>query len=145
MLGWMISTHRIDEPDLFAVIKDVATLLRLFPAKEEQAAIYAEIRHGKEIAVWQTGPRGLEWIDELACRSEALALPTNGYPNAYVVQARHVVPVLLAGPPQALLHWTLPKHYEAGPAWYGRTFVDRSAVEACEPHEWLLVEAWDES
>jgi hypothetical protein len=31
------------------------------------------------------------------------------------------------------------------PWWEGKTTIDEAALDSCDPEEWLLVEAWDES
>ena len=102
--------------------------------------------HGQRLAVWQTGIRGLDWLDELVKEQKALDLGGNGgYPNEFTAMAAHIVPRLRDTPPEAKAVWT----YDAGdiitPQWLGKTTKDADAMDACRPEEWLLIQAWDES
>lgn len=108
------------------------------------AALFGAAR-GTRLAVWQTGLGGLDWLDGLVQRQQAIDLGGNGYPNEYTAMAAHIVPQLRAGPPAANTVWT----YDAGdvitPQWLGKTTTDPEMMDACRPDEWLLIRAWDES
>ncbi len=41
--------------------------------------------------------------------------------------------------------WWSDPHDVLLPHWLGKTTMDEHALTSCEPEEWLLVEAWDES
>ena|SRR5258705_9548363 len=124
MLGWHISIYR--------QIGD-----RSDPAK-------ATTERDARVAVWQTGLGGLDWIEEVA-RSKGYCLGGNGYPCRYTAQARDLLPTIMAGPPNAQNPWRNDPSDILGPKWVGRTLIEQQLVEACDPDEWLLVEAWDES
>lgn len=79
---------------------------------------------GTRIASWDTGISGLSWLDQLAADGHAFCFSSQGYPERYTAQARHVVPYLLAHKPRE---------------------NERAAAQACADDEWLLVEAWDQS
>jgi hypothetical protein len=51
----------------------------------------------------------------------------------------------LRPPPEANAVWRHDAGDVVGPNWAGQTTIGRSAAMECDPDEWLLVEAWDES
>ena len=75
----------------------------------------------------------------------AISLGGNGYPLEYTAMTRYVRVPIIEGPPAAKAVWT----YDAGDIitseWAGKTVMDIPALEACDPDEWLLIQAWDES
>lgn len=99
---------------------------------------------GERLAIWQVSG-GRPWPADEVAAGRALALPTNGYPDWYLLRASDVVPTVLAGPPGANERWG----YGAGDVlterWDGRTTIDEPALRACDPDEWLVAEFWDES
>jgi hypothetical protein len=125
LLGWNISVHRITGN----------------PA--EPATV--ESTQGTRLAVWQTGPDGLQWINQLVESGQAIDLGGNGYPNRYTARADRLLPQIIGGPPQARANWGSDDGDILLPQWVGKTFVDRAAMDECKPEEWLLIIAWDES
>ena len=97
------------------------------------------------IAVWQTGLGGLDWIEEILQSGNGRQFGASGYPNRYLIQARHVVPTLLSGPPHARIVWLCEPGDVLNDKWVGRTMIDEVAARQCPADEVLLVEAWDES
>ncbi len=101
--------------------------------------------HGTQLAVWQTGLDGLDWLDDLVKQQKAINLGGNGYPMEYTAVAVHIIPRLRGDPPGAKAVWT----FDAGdiilPGWLGKTTTDTGAMDACRSDEWLLIQAWDES
>jgi hypothetical protein len=95
--------------------------------------------------VCQAGVYGLRWIDELVENKKAIALPGNGYPFRFFAPARHVLGPIREGPPQANVVWRHDPGDILASEWLGRTTIDEEALAQCDPDEWLLVEAWDES
>lgn len=102
-------------------------------------------QRGVRIAVWQTGHSGLDWIDTLVKRGTVIGLGGNGYPKRYTAQKKAIDQQILGGPPQANSVWICGPADVTTAEWVGRTSVDNEALSACEPDEWLLIEAWDES
>ena len=100
---------------------------------------------GSRIAVWQTGVAGLNWLDALVAREQAIEVRGRGYPNHYFAPARNLLTQILEGPPEAKAVWGHDAGDILGPNWAGQTSIDRAAAAECSPDEWLLVEAWDES
>lgn len=125
MLGWHISVYRQVENGSS-------------PATDRSS-------HGVRLAVWQTGLYGLGWLDELVRDGKAVDLGGDGYPLRYTATAESIIPHIIDGPPEARQIWALDTESIVIGAWEGRTVVDRDAVLACPPDEWLLIEAWDES
>lgn len=101
--------------------------------------------HGPRVAVWQTGLRGLNWLDELVKQQKAIDLGGNGYPLEYTAMACYIIPRIRDEPPEAKAVWT----FDAGdiilPGWLGRTTKDPAVMDTCHSDEWLLIQAWDES
>ena len=100
---------------------------------------------GTRLAVWQTGSGGLDWLDELVTSGKAINLGGNGYPCRYSATAENLIPHIIDGPPYAHRVWVCGKDDILTKEWEGKTVIDREAIVACRPNEWLLVEAWDES
>lgn len=45
---------------------------------------------GSHIAAWDTGISGLSWLDDLVAAGHAVLYSSQGYPERYTVQAKHV-------------------------------------------------------
>ena len=96
--------------------------------------------------MWQTGLRGLDWLDDLVKEQKAIDLGGNcGYPNEYTAMAAHILPKLRGRPPKARPVWASGVEDVITPQWHGRTTKDGHAMAACRPDEWLIIQAWDES
>ncbi len=125
MLGWHISVFRLKE------------------GGSEPPNDHTE-RAGV-VAVWQSDASGLDWIDNLVQHGQAIAINSGGYPSLYSVQAVALRHVILNGPPNAHPVWKREPGDVIGPVWLGETTIYADVLAQCEPNEWLLVEAWDES
>jgi hypothetical protein len=125
MLGWHISIFRLKERG---------------PEPPDALAERAEL-----MAVWQSDARGLDWIDPLLRNGQATTISANGYPSLYAVRALSLLPVTSNGPPHANPVWKREPGDVIGPVWLGKTTIRSDVLAQCEPNEWLLVEAWDES
>ena len=126
-MGWHISVHRqISERDSPSANGDP---------------------RGAHLATWQAGVSGLAWLMDLVEADDAVHLSDNaGYPVRYAVRAGAAIPIFLGGPPQARTSWVAgPSDIVEFERWPGRTTIDQTAIEECQPDEWLQVEAWDES
>jgi hypothetical protein len=101
---------------------------------------------GTRLAVWQTPPNGLNWLNELVRAGDAIALGGNGYPLWFTARSDQLLPPILGGPPHANPVWNSgPDDLIDNAVWLGRTTIYSAAVDSCRPDEWLVVEAWDES
>lgn len=100
---------------------------------------------GDRVAVWQAGLWGLRWIDDLVEQGRAVDLKGNGYPMRYSARAADLIPVIEQGPPLANEVWIYGVNDILGPAWDGKTVFHEEVARRCDPDEWLLIEAWDES
>ena len=125
MLGWHISVYRQ---------KDNGAS----PATMESP-------QSTRIAVWQTGLGGLDWLDELVKEGKSIFLGGDGYPLRYTATAEHLIPRIVDGPPEANAVWGHDPQDILTEKWAGKTVIDRAAITACRPDEWLLVEGFDES
>lgn len=125
MIGWHISIHRQSDDGGH-------------PASFDSP-------YGSSLAVWQTGFRGREWLDDLARRSLAINLGGNGYPSRYTATAEQILPRLVPKPPFANDVWRYDPRDILTDKWHGKTFMDHEGLAKCVPSEWLLIEVWDES
>lgn len=127
MNGWMFRVHR--KPiDLFT--PDIGDRL-----------------DGPPLAVWQADSEGLDWIDDLVGTGQvSLIWNGHGYPNRYTAPSKYICPILLAGPPHARDIWAIGEgETVVGPISRLGSRINREAIEACAPEEWLVIEVWDES
>ena len=125
MLGWNIGVYRLME--------------------NEEGPATATSSYGTRLAVWQTALSGLNWIDELVKEGKAIDLGGNGYPFRYTATAEYLIPHFVNGVPEARERWSFEVTDIIMEGWEGKTAIDQTAIAACQPDEWLLVEAWDES
>jgi len=91
---------------------------RLSPAEPEDD-------RGDSLIGWTCEPWGLHWIDELAKASG------DGYPYRYTVRLRDIRGVLGGEEPPMVKAVYKP--------------ADPAVVASCDPEEWLIVLAWDQS
>lgn len=125
MLGWHISVYRQSDGGTG-------------PATPDTSA-------GTRLAVWQSNYRGLRWFDDLVSEGKVIDLGGNGYPNRYTAIAEHLLPRILAKPPEARHTWIIGEGTVDPAVWVGKTLIDGAEAKKCRSDEWLLVEAWDES
>jgi hypothetical protein len=105
----------------------------------------SETKEGARLAVWQTAWDGLRWLDELMKQEKAIDLGGCGYPNRYTARARFLTGYVRVGPPHAKAVWSSGPQDVITDKWEGKTVLDVAESAACDPDEWLIVEAWDES
>ncbi len=98
-----------------------------------------------KFAAWQTGLNGIDWVHQLVKEEKAISLGGDGYPYIYMAMAKYLKPVVLTGPPQANAVWGFDHGDILAAGWVGRTGIDRSAWEACDPDEWLTILVYDQS
>jgi len=98
------------------------------------------------LASWQAGLDGLDWIDGLVKQKRAVLLESNcGYPEVYKAKIRDVRPVILEGPPDANGNWKTDPGDVTFDWWQGEDKFNIDLLKECDPEEWVLIEAWDES
>jgi len=125
MLGWLISFYRKKDNQQSSATKDSAI--------------------GKQIATWQTGLNGIEWIDKLVTESKAIAIGGDGYPFLYTSTTRHIISIIVDGPPSANKVWNYDEHSLITEGWKGRTIIDYEEIKHLQADEWLIIEVFDES
>ncbi|WP_367873099.1 hypothetical protein [Luteolibacter sp. Populi] len=84
---------------------------------------------GVILAYWDTELRGLDWIETLVARGEALCLGGNGYPVVFTAPIEHLRPVLCGELPCLKPH--------------SRTKVNLEELDRCTPVEWALIRIFD--
>ncbi|WP_414463355.1 hypothetical protein [Hyphomicrobium sp. DY-1] len=125
-LGWCISVHR--------------------QSGDKSKPATSKCACDGRIAIWQTGLDGLDWIDALKAAGSAHFLAFNGgYPLEYTAQGKDVLPTIIAGPPLAEKVWRRDPWDILLPHYLGRTDINLNLAALCAPHEWLYIEAWDQS
>jgi hypothetical protein len=125
MLGWHISVYR------------------QISNRDSPAKFGAE--HGQRLAAWQTGYSGLDWLEQLVRQKSVIGLGGNGYPVEFTAQLHVIRSAILGGPPNANPVWGFDDGDILLEGWLGKTTIDQDAILSCDPGEWLLVQAWDES
>jgi hypothetical protein len=102
----------------------------------------ADSAEGARLAVWQTGIGGLDWLVKLEKAGKAIFLGGSGYPCQYTATT-DLMPEIIGVTRVSPGNWLLGEHDIVTEKWEGKNVVDRDAVAACRPDEWLLVEGWD--
>ena len=98
------------------------------------------------MAVWQGGLGSLSWIRALTATADGEDLGGGGYPVRFTARAAVLDAPVRNGPPEAKEVWSSDVGDVIDFAiWPGRTVVDEVGLAECDPNEWLLIEAWDES
>lgn len=97
------------------------------------------------VAQWETGVRGLDWLDELVPAGEVRDLGGNGYPLHYRIRASTLARVLKHGVPANDSPSVIGEDYVLPTGYNGPLTVDAAKLQACLEDEWLVVEAWDMS
>lgn len=119
-------------------------MLGWFIIIERQQAGSTGSKDTQALATWETGLRGLDWIDALVDQGKATRESAGGYPNRYIADAAAVLPILLAQ--------QVPPHRQFGaigdevPAgWVSRVQFHTDRIALCSHDEPLVIEAWDQS
>ena len=99
----------------------------------------------KPLASWQTGFRGLAWLDFLVEQQRAVDLGGNGYPMRFSIAAKVLFPLLASGPPANDSPPVLGDDYFLPEGWNSAMKLDLRRVAEIPPDEQLIVEAWDQS
>ena len=63
----------------------------------------------------------------------------------YLLRAGDLLPQIEKGPPHELLRSSRGESDVVLHLWEQKQTIDETAMRACDPSEWLLVEVWDES
>jgi len=100
----------------------------------------------ERLAVWQAGSSGVDWLDELGAQGAAARTRRGGYPDSYRIRAKAVRARIEEGLPDENKTWILSADSViVSDRYLGRRSVDHDAIARCDPDEWLLIQAWDES
>ena len=97
------------------------------------------------VARWETGVRGLDWLEALVVPGEVRDLGGNGYPNHYRIRAGTLARVLAQGLPRNDSPQVFGDDYVLPAGYNGTLEWDVAKLQACPEEEWLVVEAWDMS
>lgn len=109
--------------------------------RQSEAEVSYENR--SPFAEWDAGLGGTDWIDRLVAQGKAIDLGGNGYPLKYAAAASTLIEVLRNGPPKHQGPPVVGDDYFLSGGWVGNPRIDLKALEALDPGEILLVEAWD--
>lgn len=145
MLGWLISVHLCGTRVLREARGDADALRSLLLETTGSGNVPASTDADERIAIWQTGPCGLDWLERLVSTGRALSTSHGGYPENYLVLCRDFMALLDDGLPDERPLWRSDPGDTVTDRWLGRTTIDGDALARCDPDAWLLVEAWDES
>lgn len=95
------------------------------------------------VAQWETGYRGLKWLDAMVATDEVQDLGGNGYPLHYRIRAGALARVLARGVPPNDSSTVIGDDYVLPAGYNGKLELDAAKLQACPDDEWLVVEAWD--
>jgi hypothetical protein len=145
MLGWLISVSRCGSRTLREARSDADAMRSLLIETTGSSDVPESTDADPRIATWQTGVGGLDWLDPLVSSGRAVSTSRGGYPETYLIRCRDFVARLDEGLPDERPVWGTDPGDVLSDRWLGRTTVDSDTLARCEPDEWLLVKAWDES
>ncbi len=145
MLGWLISVSRCGSRILRDGRGDADAMRSLLIETTGSADVPESTDADPRIATWQTGLGDLEWLDPLLSSGRALSTSRGGYPETYLIPCRSFMARLDDGLPDERPKWGTDPGDILSDRWLGRTTIDTDTLTRCDPDEWLLVEAWDES
>ncbi len=94
-------------------------------------------------AVWDASIGGTKWIEQLVAAGKAVDLGGNGYPLKYAAAVSILIKALRHGPPTHGGPVVVGDDYALPSGWTGNSSINIQALEALDPGEILLVEAWD--
>ena len=100
---------------------------------------------GELVATWLTGPGGTRWLDELVESKSAIGLGGDGYPCRYALTVGALLVTLKSGTPRAHGPPVIGEDYYLPGNWTGANRIELEVLQAADPTEILLVEAWDQS
>jgi hypothetical protein len=145
MLGWLISVSRCGSPTLREARGDAGAMRSLLIETTGSAAVPKATDADQRIATWQAGLGGLDWLDSLVSSGRGMSTSHGGYPEAYLIPCQDFMALVEEGLPHEHPSWRSDPGDILTDRWLGRTTVNSDTLARCDPDEWLLVEAWDES
>lgn len=96
------------------------------------------------LASWETGLGGMQWIEALEKAGRATYRPGKDTPG-YFVSAGVIAEILKNGVPAHEGPLVIGDHYVMPSGWTGNEKIDIARIQALDPDETLLIEAWDQS
>jgi hypothetical protein len=145
MLGWLIIVSRCGSRTLREARGNADAMRSLLIETTGSANVPESTEADTRIATWQTGLYGTDWLTQLVTRGRAASTSRGGYPETYLIRCREFTTRLDEGLPHEYPTWVSGPDDILGDRWLGRTTIDAETLAQCDPDEWLLVEAWDES
>lgn len=128
MLGWHITVERF---------------------KDDTDKIYYPDAHSeyktRRIAGWYTGLGGTDWLDQLVKAGKAEFLGGEGYPCSYRAKAKLIFSLISQGIPTGKNPVVIGDNYVMPENWSSDIDIYPENIQKCEPEEWLLIEAMDQS
>ncbi len=100
---------------------------------------------GQLVASWMTGLGGTDWLDLLVSSGHAVDLGGNGYPCRYALTVGVLLQTLRTGTPKASGPSVIGDNYYIPSNWTGTNRLELEILQAADPLEILVVEAWDQS
>lgn len=97
------------------------------------------------LASWEAGIGGTDWLNELVKQGKAARLSFGGYPSRYTAAARDVFPLIASGPPAYKGVPVIGDDYYTPGGWIGTATIDRDKIAQCPLDQQLTIDAWDQS
>jgi hypothetical protein len=127
MLGWGINIYR--------------TNLRDTPDHWRVREVFVE---ECELASWDVGLGGIDWLEELVRLDKATLLGRNsGYPVSYQSTAGVILPIIAAGVPRGTNPPVIGDEYAMPESWRGEVTIKPKILSRCRSDSLLLIHAWD--
>lgn len=99
----------------------------------------------QNLATWEAGLFGADWLKNLVSHGKALQLSFSGYPMRYTAAAGDVLPLIAAGPPTHKSPLVIGDDYVQPPGWSGNANIQHARIASCRPDQMLTIDAWDQS
>lgn len=100
---------------------------------------------GQLVASWRTGLGGTDWLERLVKSGHAIDLGGNGYPCRYALSVGVLLETLKTGTPAGKGAFAIGDDYYLPSNWTGSSYLELELLQAADPLEILVVEAWDQS
>ncbi|QCB47667.1 hypothetical protein [Hydrogenophaga sp. PAMC20947] len=125
-------------------------IINLPPEKADEL-IGREARAPFELADWEAGVGGLDWVQALLKEGKATQLKSSGHPNRYTARAADVLPLIQVNvikPPEDGI-WTFGidegEEYALPSGWMEKPNLRLDNIRTCPSDAILTIDAWDMS
>ena len=98
----------------------------------------------RNLASWEAGLFGIDWLKALVSDGKATQLAFDGYPMRFAAAAGDVLPLIGAGPPTPKSPLVIGDDYVQRPGWSGKATIQHAKIACCRPDLMVTIDAWDQ-